>query len=233
MHGIRGVHSSTMSSADCCVLCEKDRECWGFVYDEEASLCYLKSSASKLVLGTRDTLTAGIVLDRNILIQEADKSVFKVSSKPSSIDKSPSNWQSYVDEKSGDTYYYNTVTKETTWDRPADFFEPLSRQQEQQQKKDESFKDFEFDDISFLSSSDSSLRVRTFESIQSNEMWTFLSTSTKKSSPDANIIMEDVYDKLPVGDPDGGAWKQGWKVTYDHLKVKGQTLYVRSLQYQK
>ena len=145
----------------------------------------------------------------------------------------PKGWVAVRDPKSNKTYYYNTVTKETTWDRPADFFEPLSRQQEQQQKKDESFKDFEFDDISFLSSSDSSLRVRTFESIQSNEMWTFLSTSTKKSSPDANIIMEDVYDKLPVGDPDGGAWKQGWKVTYDHLKVKGQTLYVRSLQYQK
>ncbi|XP_018022656.1 alpha-mannosidase 2 isoform X2 [Hyalella azteca] len=30
-----------------------------------------------------------------------------------------------------------------------------------------------------------------------------------------DILMEDVYKSLPFENPDGGAWKQGWDVTYD------------------
>ena len=28
--------------------------------------------------------------------------------------------------------------------------------------------------------------------------------------------MNDIYEHLPFDDIDGGVWKQGWKVEYDH-----------------
>ena len=30
----------------------------------------------------------------------------------------PSDWEPFVDEDSGDTYFYNHRTMETTWDKP-------------------------------------------------------------------------------------------------------------------
>lgn len=30
--------------------------------------------------------------------------------------------------------------------------------------------------------------------------------------------MEDVYRSLPFDNPDGGAWKQGWEVTYERSR---------------
>ena len=33
----------------------------------------------------------------------------------------PSVWEAVKDEGSGDTYYYNSQTEVTTWDKPADF----------------------------------------------------------------------------------------------------------------
>ena len=33
----------------------------------------------------------------------------------------PTLWEAVKDETSGDTYYYNTQTEATTWDKPADF----------------------------------------------------------------------------------------------------------------
>jgi len=37
---------------------------------------------------------------------------------PSSIEPLPEGWVESVDQSSGNTYYYNKVTEETTWDRP-------------------------------------------------------------------------------------------------------------------
>ncbi|KAJ1364320.1 hypothetical protein KIN20_024395 [Parelaphostrongylus tenuis] len=37
-----------------------------------------------------------------------------------------------------------------------------------------------------------------------------------------NFQMLDVYDLLAFDNPDGGAWKQGWEVTYDKSKVAGE-----------
>jgi hypothetical protein len=36
----------------------------------------------------------------------------------------PGPWHSKVDEASGNTYYWNVITKEVTWDRPAGFVDP-------------------------------------------------------------------------------------------------------------
>ena len=30
----------------------------------------------------------------------------------------PSDWEPFVDDESGDTYFYNHRTMETTWDKP-------------------------------------------------------------------------------------------------------------------
>ena len=222
MNGKRGVHGSITSPTECCSTCENDPACWGFVYDEEESLCYLKDKRSHLISETRDTLTAGIVQSRETLLEGGDRVQSVFTSSTSSMTKSSSttsssNWESYVDDKSGDTYYYNTVTKETTWDRPANFVESSSSQSQNEE--------VEFDDVSLLSSSSEPLRKRTFENVKTNELWTFIRSSSSSTSR-ADIIMEDVYDNLPVGDPDGGPWKQGWRVTYDHSKAKSETLYV-------
>ena len=38
-----------------------------------------------------------------------------------------------MDKESGNPYYYNLVSQETQWDRPADYTPPAGKQQRQQQ----------------------------------------------------------------------------------------------------
>jgi len=38
------------------------------------------------------------------------------TSNPDNLD--PSNWEPFVDEESGDTYFYNHKTLESTWEKP-------------------------------------------------------------------------------------------------------------------
>ncbi|KAJ1349013.1 hypothetical protein KIN20_004439 [Parelaphostrongylus tenuis] len=42
------------------------------------------------------------------------------------------------------------------------------------------------------------------------------------TSTHSDVQMLDVYDLLAFDNPDGGAWKQGWEVTYDKSKVAGE-----------
>jgi alpha-mannosidase II len=37
-----------------------------------------------------------------------------------------------------------------------------------------------------------------------------------------SIRMSDVYDEIPFDNPDGGAWKQGWPITYDKKEAMDQ-----------
>lgn len=34
--------------------------------------------------------------------------------------------------------------------------------------------------------------------------------------------MLDVYNVIPFDDPDGGVWKQGFDISYDHAEVQRQ-----------
>ncbi|XP_076439232.1 alpha-mannosidase 2x-like [Babylonia areolata] len=51
-------------------------------------------------------------------------------------------------------------------------------------------------------------------------------TCTLASHPQitADINMQQVVDSLPFDNPDGGAWKQGWEVTYDAHQWQDKTL---------
>jgi len=47
------------------------------------------------------------------------------------------NWVEYIDEEKGDPYYYNTVTNETVWERPANFVSSESPKDLEQAKSTE------------------------------------------------------------------------------------------------
>ena len=55
---------------------------------------------------------------------------------------------------------------------------------------------------------------KTFASIAKND-FTFARTPPSQ----CDIKMSDVYQDLRFDNPDGGAWKQGWPVTYDKREV--------------
>ena len=51
------------------------------------------------------------------------------------------NWVEYIDEEKGDPYYYNTVTNETVWERPANFVSSESPKDLEQAKNTEAEKE--------------------------------------------------------------------------------------------
>ena len=53
-----------------------------------------------------------------VVSEEMSKEELVSDIPPSSIEPLPEGWVESVDQSSGNTYYYNKVTEETTWDRP-------------------------------------------------------------------------------------------------------------------
>eukprot|EP00954_Amorphochlora_amoebiformis_P024735 1368370-Amorphochlora_amoeboformis.AAC.1 len=64
---------------------------------------------------------------RNTHERNANTHTRQVAAKPKS------NWEVVTDE-SGDTYYYNTVTQQSQWDKPADFSAPSTKKVPMRQK---------------------------------------------------------------------------------------------------
>lgn len=55
---------------------------------------------------------------------------------------------------------------------------------------------------------------KTFASIHKHDL-TFAQTPPSQ----CDIRMADVYDRIPFDNPDGGAWKQGWPISYDKAQA--------------
>ena len=45
------------------------------------------------------------------------------------------NWHAVIDKNTGRTYYYNDITKKTTWDKPSSLQTPEERQRAEEDLK--------------------------------------------------------------------------------------------------
>eukprot|EP00940_MAST-03C_sp_MAST-3C-sp2_P001290 g1290.t1 len=171
--GYSGTLGSILDVEGCCEKCAENRECWGFAYDRESELCYLKTEAARRV-PHKTGIISGTVKDR----------VARISG-----DLSGSSGTVVA---SGDDHSQRaSADMSWTWD----------------EKPQRSYSPFKFE-------------------VGPTDIWSFVDSRTSLNAPKVDIDMENVYDALPVGDPDGGAWKQGWDVSYDARAAKARTLYV-------
>merc|ERR1711871_1177971 len=78
----------------------------------------VQESESLLSFASKQNLLASM---RSLLTCKADPNGAEISSpvqNDSEANALPPNWEEYLDDESGDKYYYHVITEERTWDRP-------------------------------------------------------------------------------------------------------------------
>ena len=102
-----------------------------------------------------------------------------------------SNWRELTDSKSGRVYYYNKVTKETTWEKPIELATPKEREKMLQKRQEqlEFFAEMEANIKRKLKiPRDDNGKHRTSEEINTN-----LLTLDSQYNDSINTIVKDKY----------------------------------------
>eukprot|EP00939_MAST-03C_sp_MAST-3C-sp1_P002969 g2969.t1 len=202
-----GVFENTYSMDSCCKICREMPSCWGFTLVRNEMTCYLKTGQSKLVRKYDDNIISGAVTGRVPSLVDESGRVEKIET----VIKSTGTL--LADAPIRDAPVPSMSSSNNVAQTPSS--SPLLSPSPEVWKVEAGHQSPQQTFLPCMLSDDSSV----------SKIWHFVETSTVRA-PEPDIVMESVYDNLPVGDPDGGPWKQGWRVTYDKSAARRETLYV-------